>query len=87
VQASREEKVHCPSNTLDTREAKHSPVDARQAKCEYPLWEDERNLEMKEKLETYFADTVCDMQNFSSVQLEYSDSRVECPTVIYMCGN
>jgi hypothetical protein len=52
VQASREEKVHSPSNTWDTREAKHSPVDARQAKCEYALWQDERNLEMKEKLET-----------------------------------
>ncbi|KAH9537913.1 hypothetical protein CY35_16G077100 [Sphagnum magellanicum] len=32
IMASREEKVHSPSNTLDTRDAKHSPVDARQAK-------------------------------------------------------
>ncbi|CAM6052080.1 unnamed protein product [Sphagnum compactum] len=36
IMASREEKVHSPSNTLDTREAKHGPVDARQAKLVIP---------------------------------------------------
>ncbi|CAK9866744.1 unnamed protein product [Sphagnum jensenii] len=36
IMASREEKVHSPSNTLNTRDAKHGPVEARQAKLVIP---------------------------------------------------
>jgi hypothetical protein len=57
VQVSREEKVQNSFDAGRTQAAKHSSVDARQAKCEY--CDKMREICRQKKWETLFADYIC----------------------------